>query len=129
MSSTIEQAAASVTPAVQEDNIWVLAGTASSQWVTIPEAWRNQYLTIEADGDSFYVAFGAASMVVDETATTAVASNAIGAFDGDECIKIADGAVREYDMRKAGSGVVAFAWKGSGTSGYLRIERSSGYAS
>lgn len=118
----------SVTPPVQENNLWVVAGTASSQWVTIPASWRDSYITITADGDDFHLAFGAASLTVDETAVTAVTSNVFGAFDGDEASFLPDKGVKEVDGRKLAKATVGFAWKGTGTAGYLRIERTSGYA-
>ena len=126
--SALVNAAASVTPPVQEDNIFVVAGTAASQSAAIPDAWRNQYITIFADGDAFHVAFGDSAVAVDETAVTTITSASSQTFDGDECVKIPENVGRDYDMRKIGADVTHFAWKGSGTSGYIRIERSSGFA-
>ena len=118
----------SVTPPVQEDNLRVVAGTASSQWVTIPDEWREGYITIKAEGDDFHIAFGASGLTVDETATSTMSGNAFTAFDGDEADFLPAKGVLDVDGRKLKKGTVAFAWKGTGTAGYLRITRTSGYA-
>lgn len=128
MSATIH-AAASVTPPTQDDNIIVIAGTASSASKFIPDSWRGQWITIQAQGDAFFFALGKSDMTVDQTKATTITSAAVQTFDGDECVYIPDGQSRDYDLKKIAKDVTHWAIKGTGTSGFVRITRSSGYAS
>jgi len=131
--SVLVNEAASVSPPVQESNLWVLSVTTSSVPIAIPTAWldttngrrQGHWLTLQADGGTVYFALGSSTVVVDETAVSTVSSGAITGFDGDECWKIADGSSVDADLRRCGSTVTHFAIKGSAAC-KVRIVRSDG---
>lgn len=125
--SAIVHTALSVTPPVQEKNVAVFATTAASAPKMIPLTWRTGYLTVEADGDYVYIAFGPSTVAVDETAvTTFDAAGAEPTFQGDECSKVESGQTRDFDLRNLPTWATHFALKSSGTTGYVRLTRSSG---
>jgi hypothetical protein len=125
--SALLHTAASVTPPVLGRNVWRLAGTAASQRVNIPEEWRNAYLTIEAVGDTFHLAFGKADVACVIATASSIASEVI--TQSTPSARIANGTAKEYDMRMCDDDVTDFAFIGTGTAGYLLITRSSGRVS
>jgi hypothetical protein len=121
--SALANAAASVTPPQSGKNVYVIPGTASSAAHLVPTACRKAYVVLEADGDTFYVAFGPSTLTVDETDTTTMA---LVPTLGSECVKIADGESKQFDLNLLADTSTHIVIKGTGTSGYLRITRSSG---
>lgn len=127
--------AAGITPPVVGANVFVVAGTASSAGHILPTEligvekgfFRSNWITVQADGDSFYLAFGTSSETLDETGVTTMAASPT--LDGGECIKITDGATMHFCLDEiAGqkSDITHIHIKGTGTAGYLRMWRSSG---
>lgn len=137
--SILLNAAASITPPVQEQNVVVLGTTTSSVARAIPTMFLREekgiyvaeWLDLVADGDDIYIAFGDSSIVVDETAVSTIASDGVVTFDGDECIKIPSGQSVSFDMRMVGGvdTITHFAIKGGSGGGYLRMQRTSGKVS
>ena len=123
MSSALANAAAVVTPPQSGKNVYVLAGTASSAAHLLPDACRKGYLTLQADGDAFYVGFGASGLTINDATTTTMAAEPTLAG---ECIKIADGASLSVDANMLHKDSTHIVIKGTGTAGFLRITRSSG---
>jgi hypothetical protein len=123
--------AASVTPPVVGKNLWVLAGTASSRSIQIPDEWRGQYLTLHAEGDDFWFSFSFDAATASATDPTAVAGSPLefGAFGTETERVIADtkisvdlSMIRQKKGRDLYFNVIA-----TGTAGLLRITRSSGF--
>lgn len=130
--------AAGVTPPVVGANIFVVAGTASSAGHVLPTElvgvekgiFRSNWISIQADGDAFYFAFGTSSETLDETGTTTMALSPT--LDGGECMKLADGQVMHFCLDEISgqkSNITHIHIKGTGTAGYLRMWRSSGKVS
>jgi hypothetical protein len=125
--------AASVTPPVVGKNLWVLAGTASSRSIQIPDEWRGQYLTLHAEGDDFWFSFSLdAGATASATDATGVAGSPLvfGAF-GTETERVVSGTKCNVDLsmirRKPGEDNIYFNVIATGTAGLLRITRSSGF--
>lgn len=123
--------AAEVTPPVSGQNIWGLDAddVTPAVWFAVPDAWKNSYLTFEADGEDFYIVFGDENLsTVSATAKSTYGSNAITAI-GSVAFKVKDGTTKDLDMKlvdprfKQRCAVVG----ASGTAAnLLRILRSSG---
>lgn len=122
----------SITPPVAGKNLWVLASSASTQKLKLPNSWYRSYLTLQADGVDFWVVFSASSSAdVASNAATTVASEEFTTFEGSEGYKIASGTSENFDLGMLlwefeDSKEVYMAVIASATGGYLRILRSSG---
>lgn len=124
--------AAAVTPPVLGENTWGIdaSDVSSSLAIEMPSSWHNAIITLEADGEDFYVALAddTSDSVAASSAST-ITSNAFSA-QGTAAVKVSDGGspkdwdLTQVDTRKHKYLVVIGA---SGTSGnILRITRSSG---
>lgn len=124
--------AESVTPPVQGQNLWKLAGSSfgAVSYIAIPADWKGAYLTLEAVGDDWSYAFsesptGNASATA--TAASTVASNAISAIGANVLKTIKDGQVKNIDMAQLNfHKVKTLILLSANGAGYLEIERSSG---
>lgn len=134
--SDIVNKSASITPPVAAKNTIVLAGSASSSRIKLPDDWRKSWITIYADGVKLYVALGGATVAVDETHVTTLTSEAPSAHGAGECIPIPDGGKEPFNLAEVTgtappssthpAGPLFLAWKAASATGYIRIVRSSG---
>ena len=79
------------------------------------------------EGDEVWIAFGVAALTVDETAVSTIhATTGVITVDGDEGWHIEDGDSKDFDLRLLPKEATHFALKSTGTSGYVRLSRTSG---
>ncbi len=102
-----------VAPPIAGNTIMV-APTSTSAATAIPASFFNSFVTMESDGGTAYVLFGASDVVVSETATT---GNTVGA-------KLAPDAPKQFFIA-ASDGSTHFALKAPSGSPKVRIWKSS----
>lgn len=130
MSSPILANAASINPPIIGKDIVNIASSTNSAVVKIPDAWRLQWVTIEADGCKVYYAFTMSpSESIDETSVSTVdATTKEPTLPDDACLPIPDGQARGVDCSKylPLEKPLYMVHKESAGSAYVRLSRSSG---
>lgn len=125
--------AAAITPPVQGQNVWALPANdwSTSDYLEVPEAWRNCILRFEAQGDEdWYFAFGGDTLTaVSATAESTVSSNAITAI-GSAPWHLEQNTFVDVDMslvdERYKKRLALLSETGTATN-LLRISRTSGY--
>lgn len=120
--------ASAITPPYESDNVVVLAGNTTAQRFKIPDSWRDQWLTIQADGVNIGYVFGGATVAADLTATTTLSSEEISAYDGGECKRCPSGQERHEELSQILPKVkdLYLSIDCDATAGYIVLIRSSG---
>lgn len=128
-----ETKAAAVTPPVVGKNVWALPADdwSSSDYLTVPDDWKNAILRFEAQGDEdWYIGFGDITLAsVSATAESTVSGNAVTAIGSAPYHLEANTSV-DFDLSLVDPRLVArlglLAETGTATN-LLRITRTSGY--
>jgi hypothetical protein len=129
-SSVYEVKAASVSSPVE---VYVRTTVAASEVIELPDEFKHNWITLQADGEDVYVAFGTATLTADDGALSALGPPIAPAVNG--VAHIPDGTsirvdlTRLYNTEHASRGTIFLAHISPvGAAGVLRFWRSSGKA-
>ena len=109
-----------------EGGVTAIATTGSSAAYVTPAAWKDSYVTAQADGDAVHFTFGDALVTADKTAVAGtVGSPAALTNDDTSTIKIPDGSFVSFRVLSGAANTEYFAIQGAAGGGFVRFWVSS----
>jgi len=110
--------------------VYVRATVAASESIRLPDEFKRNHVSVQADGEDVYVRFGITAQTADDTAVSALGPPIVAAVNG--TAKVANGTTERFDLEKmfgsehADGGDIFMAHISPVGGQFMRFWRSSG---